>query len=144
MLEPVAFRLPVRPNDLDSLGHVNNAVILEYFEAGRWAWMNRQGIRQTQAVVPVVSRIEVNYLKPVLGGMVEVNTRLSSFPDDPETSYQAVFQQSLTALTAQGPVAAAEAVIRIAFLDTSASGLCSLQEYFEHAGIAPRETGCRP
>jgi acyl-CoA thioesterase FadM len=141
MLEPVALRLPVRPNDLDSLGHVNNAVVLEYFETGRWAWMDRQGIGRTRTLVPVVSRIEVNYLKPVLGGMVEVNTRLFSRPEDPETSYQVVFQQCLAALTDTGPVPAAEAMVRVAFLDTRESRLCSLREYLEHAGAQPWEIG---
>ncbi|RKI59045.1 acyl-CoA thioesterase, partial [Corallococcus sp. AB049A] len=42
--EESSLTLRVRPNDLDTLGHVNNATTLEYLEAGRWAWLERQGL----------------------------------------------------------------------------------------------------
>ncbi|HEY0132889.1 MAG TPA: thioesterase family protein, partial [Nannocystis sp.] len=68
--------LRIRPNDLDSLGHVNNAVVLEYFEAGRWAWMDARGIGRRGKVVPVVSRIEVDYRRELTGPELQVHTTL--------------------------------------------------------------------
>ncbi len=61
-------RLEVRFADIDVMGHVNNAIFLNYFEQGRiaffrqhnqsdWDW-SKYGI--------IVARNEVDYLKPVL------------------------------------------------------------------------------
>jgi acyl-CoA thioesterase FadM len=43
---PAVVRFLTRPNDLDSLGHVNNAIVLEYLEAGRWSWFARNCLRR--------------------------------------------------------------------------------------------------
>ena len=61
-------KIPVRFADIDAMGHVNNAVFLNYFEQARidffksrvgtdWDWKN-QGI--------VLARNEIDYLLPVL------------------------------------------------------------------------------
>lgn len=61
-------KIEVRFADLDVMGHVNNAIFLNYFEQGRmsffkqciggeWNW-NKYGI--------IVARNEIDYLKPVL------------------------------------------------------------------------------
>ncbi len=61
-------QIEVRYTDLDTMGHVNNAVFLVYFEQGRmsffrqritdsWDWIN-YGI--------IVARNEIDYLTPVL------------------------------------------------------------------------------
>ena len=68
------YTLATRPNDLDILGHVNNAVALEYFEAGRWDWRRRVGL-EASAVAVVVSRIEVDYLGQIFPGEIVVVTR---------------------------------------------------------------------
>ncbi len=57
--------IPIRFADIDSFGHVNNAVYLTYFEIARssywndvikWDW-NEMGI--------IIGKAEVNYLKPI-------------------------------------------------------------------------------
>ncbi|SEM58787.1 acyl-CoA thioester hydrolase [Mucilaginibacter gossypiicola] len=57
--------IPIRFSDIDSFGHVNNAVYLTYFEIARigywkeiinWDWSNT-GI--------ILGRSEINYLKPI-------------------------------------------------------------------------------
>jgi len=66
MIEPV--KIQVRFSDIDVMGHVNNAVYLNYFETARmhyfnqilgldWDW-NTDGI--------ILLRNEIDYLKPVL------------------------------------------------------------------------------
>lgn len=61
-------KIEVRFADLDVMGHVNNAIFLNYFEQGRmsffrqrigdsWDW-NKYGI--------IVARNEIDYLTPVL------------------------------------------------------------------------------
>ena len=44
-MDPLVNRTPVqvRPADLDTLGHVNNAKYLEYLEIGRTAWYEQVG-----------------------------------------------------------------------------------------------------
>lgn len=57
--------IPIRFADIDTFGHVNNAVYLTYFEIARssywdevvhWEW-NKMGI--------IIGRAEINYLKPI-------------------------------------------------------------------------------
>ena len=65
MIEPLSIQ--VRFSDIDSMGHVNNAVYLSYFEMARvyyfkrllgdhWDW-KRNGI--------ILARTEIEYLKPL-------------------------------------------------------------------------------
>jgi acyl-CoA thioester hydrolase len=58
--------LEVRFRDLDAIGHVNNAVYLTYFEAGRLAWWlhttRRQGV---PALDLILARAEVDYRSPL-------------------------------------------------------------------------------
>ncbi|WP_261569598.1 acyl-CoA thioesterase, partial [Frankia gtarii] len=68
--------LPVRPNDLDALGHVNNAVALEYLEAGRWDWLDHQGLVPGDRLIAVVARIEIDYRAEIPRGRVEIRTAL--------------------------------------------------------------------
>jgi len=137
-LEDVSLTLLVRPNDLDSQGHVNNATVLEYLEAGRWAWMDRNSLRRGTPVVGVTMRVEVDYLKEIAPQEVVVRTCLESPGseelDDPEAvHYRVRFHQQL--LTDAGRKVAVEAHIQAAFVRTPGRSLCSLQEYLELAQI---------
>ena len=76
--EAVNLKLQVRPNDLDSLGHVNNATVLEYLEAGRWSWLEHHNLFHGQKIIPVVARIEVNYSREILPGEVKIITKLKT------------------------------------------------------------------
>lgn len=121
--------LHVRPNDLDVLGHVNNAAVLEYLEAGRWDWLAGQGI-VLGAVAAVVARAEVDYRGEIPFGPVEVRTVLRSPTaeelDDGETAYRAVFHQRVHRAQAADP--AVEALITVACVDTERRLLVPLDE----------------
>jgi acyl-CoA thioester hydrolase len=73
------FRLPiqVRFRDLDSLGHVNNAVYLTYLEVARigyWKALQFEPVRPSM----LLARVEIDYVKPVLlDDQVEVAVRVS-------------------------------------------------------------------
>lgn len=57
--------IPIRFSDMDSYGHVNNAVYLTYFEIARSNyWRDAIGWDWTQAGV-ILGRSEINYLKPL-------------------------------------------------------------------------------
>ncbi len=132
-LEEVTIPLEVRPADLDSLGHVNNARVLEYLEAGRWAWMAHHGVRRTGRVVPVVSRIEIDYRKEIPFQKIFVISAPVSVPPDFEDLiiYRVTFHQRVL-LEQEGPPAA-DARVEIAFVDAEKRTLMSLQEFLEGA-----------
>lgn len=71
--------IQVRFKDLDSVGHVNNAVHLTYFEMGRLDYFNRfiQKLDPANAGF-VIAHSEVDYKKPIyLHSKVEVETEIS-------------------------------------------------------------------
>jgi acyl-CoA thioesterase FadM len=129
---PVSVRLNVRPADLDAVGHVNNAVVLQYLEAGRWAWMDHHQLRRADAVVPVVSRIEVDYLREIPYGALDVSTTMvplaqDDFIDLEDLSYRAKFRQEVR-LGPEGSVAA-RADVAVAFIDKETRRLCTVQDF---------------
>ena len=68
-------RETVRFRDLDSMGHVNNAVFLTYLEEARIAFLFGRGAT-TESII--VARVEIDYRSPVrLGETVEVGVRCS-------------------------------------------------------------------
>lgn len=132
--EECTVTLRVRPNDLDSLGHVNNATVLEYLEAGRWAWMDQHGVRRGVGVVPVVSRVEVDYRREIHPGDVVVHTVLDVPPDEDledGMTYRVRFRQRV--LVDGGRQVAAEATVAVAFIDVASRSLCSLQDFLAAA-----------
>lgn len=123
--------LPVRPNDLDALGHVNNAVALEYLEAGRWDWLGRQGLVHGDRLIAVVARTEIDYLAEIPRGLVEVRTELAS-PSEEEwdeegITFRARLRQRIHLPEADRP--AVDALVTVAFLDAEQRCLVSLQDF---------------
>ncbi|MEM3676089.1 MAG: thioesterase family protein [Thermoplasmataceae archaeon] len=59
-------RLQVRYGDLDTLGHVNNAVYLTYFELGRIDYLRRAlGSLDISDISFVIVHAEVDFKKPI-------------------------------------------------------------------------------
>lgn len=58
--------VPLRPNDFDWTGHLNNSVLLEICETSRWQWAsaNKLDLR-TERFAAVVASAELRYLRPV-------------------------------------------------------------------------------
>lgn len=130
LFDEMSHPLETRPNDIDRLGHVNNSVVLEYFEAARWAWLQRVGLDGPRSSAAVVSRIEVDYLEQIFPGRVVVKTRFVRPGGDllEDVHYTAVVQQSLS--SEQGRQLA-RAQVTLAFVDAHGGGLCSLQEFLQ-------------
>ena len=134
--EESSLSLRVRPNDLDSLGHVNNATALEYLEAGRWAWIEQSGFRRGGGIIAVTMRIEVDYRREILPQEVVVRTRLEAptpeeLEDEEAVHYRARFHQQI--LVASGRELAVEARVQAAFVDAADRSLRSVQEYLAQA-----------
>lgn len=118
--------IQVRPNDLDRLGHVNNAVILEYLEVGRWEWL--QGIflslSGNDSILPVVTRSEINYRKEMNHKEYVVATKLNNIG-----SYSTWFDQSIHDLT-NPEIIYADAKIQVGFIDSNSRTLASSEDFF--------------
>ena len=74
------IKIPIRYNDMDTFGHVNNKAYLSYLEEARIDFhkkvFNWNGKLEFNAVV---AKIEINYLKPVFyGDTLYAYTRLSN------------------------------------------------------------------
>ena len=72
----------VKPEDIDELGHVNNAVYLQYVEAVGRAHAEHLGLTleafRACGVVPVIRRHVVTYHRPaLLGDTLRVSTRVT-------------------------------------------------------------------
>ncbi|MCX4747531.1 acyl-CoA thioesterase [Kitasatospora sp. NBC_01287] len=125
----------MRPNDLDALGHVNNAVALEYLEAGRWDWLTRQGLVHGERLIAVVARTEIDYRAEIPRGQVEVTTLLDEpgeeeFEEDGLT-FRARFRQRVHLPGAADP--AVDALVTVAFLDAEQRCLVTLQDFLAAA-----------
>lgn len=129
------FTLTVRPNDLDALGHVNNAVALEYLEAARWDWLDQHGLVPGDRVVAVVARVEIDYRAEISRGQVEIRTVLESpsaeeFDEDGVT-FRTRFRQRIHLPGKDRP--AVDALVTVAFVDAETRRLTSLQDFLAAA-----------
>ena len=61
------LKFPVRWGDMDSLGHVNNARYLSYFEESRVDWTQRNGLRlHNEGEGMILLKASVTYKKSVV------------------------------------------------------------------------------
>jgi acyl-CoA thioester hydrolase len=68
---PFVHRETVRFNDLDGLGHVNNAVYATYFESARIAYLGERSFHGM-----ILARLEIDFRSPaVFGQEIEIGTR---------------------------------------------------------------------
>ncbi len=130
----VSTKLTVRPADLDRLGHVNNARVLEYLEASRWEWIAANGLAELGHVVPVVSRVQVDYLRQIPVCELRVDTTLQVPEDDDlELSFRVRFEQVVWGQRGTDAPVFARANLEIAFVDVRSQRLSSVGEYLRVA-----------
>ena len=73
---PFVHRETVRFNDLDAMGHVNNAVYSTYLEQARLAWFGSDEEMPLSDVI--LARTEIDFRSPLeLGEIVEIGIRPS-------------------------------------------------------------------
>jgi acyl-CoA thioester hydrolase len=72
MGDPFRVRITVRGYELDTQGHLNQAVYLQYGEHARWECLRAAGISQdlliASGVGPVALEVTLKYLKELRGG----------------------------------------------------------------------------
>ncbi len=122
-------QLKVRSYELDSYGHVNHAVYLNYFEAARFEAMEAHGLsRRTmfeRGLKIYVVRIEVDYLSQVFfGDTLTIETRFEKLR---RSSFS--FQQSALAVSperAPGSTAVARASVRAVWVSSEDGSPCQI------------------
>jgi acyl-CoA thioester hydrolase len=73
---PFVHRETVRFNDLDGMGHVNNAVYSTYLEQARLAWFGTDEQLPLEDVI--LARTEIDFRSPLsVGEVVEIGVRPS-------------------------------------------------------------------
>lgn len=127
--ECVSCELQVRPNDLDSMGHVNNATVLEYLETARWSWLQYHDLQSSIKIIPVVVKIEVNYKKEILMGNVIVKTSIDE--KKKPFRYQVMFSQSIETVNNGTLLTAVEAKIKVGFVHTEEKTLKTVEEFLK-------------
>jgi len=128
-VKSVSTRLGVRPADLDSLGHVNNARVLEYLETSRWHWLDANGLAGRRRVVPVVSRVRIDYLRQIPVCELRVDTSLElPVDEDLEFTFRVRFQQ-VVAEPGRAGSAFARAELEVAFVELGSGRLSSVAEF---------------
>lgn len=98
--------IEVRAYELDSYGHVNHAVYVSYLEHARWKMLEDEGIHvakfQDWKCWPVISNLEIKYLKPAFAGEVlEIKTRVIESRRVGFTLEQKMFRQGTLLLEAK-------------------------------------------
>ncbi|MFF0098324.1 acyl-CoA thioesterase [Micromonospora sp. NPDC005257] len=72
MADPFRVRVTVRGYELDTQGHLNQAVYLQYAEHARWECLRAAGVGQERllagGVGPVALEVTVRYLRELRGG----------------------------------------------------------------------------
>lgn len=72
MTTPFSVPVVVRGYELDTQGHLNQAVYLQYCEHARWEWLRAAGITQGKllatGVGPVVLETTIRYQRELRGG----------------------------------------------------------------------------
>jgi len=61
----------VRWDDLDAMGHVNNAKYLTYAQEARFLWATEEfsgAMRETSLIEMVVARAEIDFIEPIYEG----------------------------------------------------------------------------
>jgi YbgC/YbaW family acyl-CoA thioester hydrolase len=131
-------QLPVRPGDLDSVGHVNNARVLEFLEHGRWDWLRKNNLGRGTRVIPVVVRIEADYRAEIPWGDVRVE---SDMAQDEDLTFKAIFNQFIYVGSSHEP--AVKAVVHVAFIAASERSVCTVADFIDDASIGAEQRNFR-
>ena len=70
----------VRWDDLDAMGHVNNAKYLTYAQEARFLWATEEfsgAMRETSLIEMVVARAEIDFVEPIYEGGRFVDVELT-------------------------------------------------------------------
>jgi acyl-CoA thioesterase FadM len=108
--------------------------VLEYLEHGRWAWLTHFGIDKGTRIVPVVTRISVDYLREMFLCEFAIETTLAG-----ETFYRVVLKQSIEVGLNGERQTAVKALVHIGFIDIQSRRPRRLEDFLkENLGASVR------
>ncbi len=107
------YKIRVRGNELDSYGHVNNAVYLNYTEQARWEIFNELGVLERLIASEkkiVVIENQIKYIRQLrLFDEVEIETQME------RSAHFILFKHNLTNIKTKKPVS--KVIAKTVFLD---------------------------
>lgn len=112
-----SVELDVRWGDVDSFGHVNNAVFLAYLEQCRSEWMNSVPSHwQDGESGPVVANVNINYRRPIIW---PERLQVTIKPESPGRSSMKIASEIRSVPREKGdkPVLFADAVVTLVWID---------------------------
>ena len=131
------YRLTVRGYELDSYGHVNHSVYLNYMEQARWIAIRDAGLLDTlreKGIRIVVIRVNVRYIKETgLLDEIEVQTRFKKEPPY-LVFYHWIKSREMKTLLAR-------AVVKTVMLDESKTPMDVPDELMKQLEIISQENG---
>ena len=98
--------LEVRGYELDSYGHVNHAIYINYLEHARWKMLEDEGINLRKFKEwnrwPVIAELEIKYMKPAFAGeKLDIETHVVEHRRVAFTLQQKIFRDGLQILEAR-------------------------------------------
>jgi acyl-CoA thioester hydrolase len=103
---PVVFETPVAWGEMDSLGHVNNAVYFRYFESARLAYFERVGFldeMKRSGVGPILATTKCRFRKPLTyPDRIRIGASAKDLQDDRFTMLYCIESEALSTIAADG------------------------------------------
>ena len=103
---PVVFETPVAWGEMDSMGHVNNAVYFRYFESARLAYFERVGFldeMRRSGVGPILATTTCRFRKPLTyPDRVRVGVTAHDLQEDRFTMLYCIESEALGTIAADG------------------------------------------
>ena len=103
---PVVFETPVAWGEMDSMGHVNNAVYFRYFESARLAYFERVGFldeMKRSGVGPILATTKCRFRKPLTyPDRIRVGATAKDVQEDRFTMLYCVESEALDTIAADG------------------------------------------
>jgi acyl-CoA thioester hydrolase len=103
---PIVISLPIQWGEMDSFGHVNNAVHIRWFESARIAYLEQSGMSQMMSGVglgPILASITCHYRRQLnYPDTVHVGARITRIGRSSMTMAHAVYSETLGAIASDG------------------------------------------
>jgi len=103
---PVVVEIPVAWGEMDSLGHVNNAVYFKYFETARIAYFDKLEflvLMETSGVGPILASTKCRFKRPLkYPDTILVGVRGDDIKEDRFTTHYRVVSKDQDAIVAEG------------------------------------------
>lgn len=103
---PVVVEISVAWGEMDSLGHVNNAVYFRYFETARMAYFEKlQFLRhmETTGIGPILASTQCKFKRPVkYPDTIWVGVRASDIQEDRFVTHYRIVSKQQAAVVAEG------------------------------------------